>query len=159
MEHSRWRGPSHLYCPMPPPPAHFICMRPRFFACRLSSSSVHPNQLQTFNFERSLLLLPQPDYDNNLSAQIRSEFASVPAICVRSSPRSSIHVPSPDILKPPSLSRTTEMPVSVQHSPPPLHQPGEVTKRPKGERASAVPLLSVFGPFFLGIGNRPRFKN
>lgn len=25
------------------------------------------------------------------------------------------------------------MPVSVQHSPPPLHQPGEVTKRPKGE--------------------------
>jgi hypothetical protein len=25
------------------------------------------------------------------------------------------------------------MPVSVQHSPPPLHQPGEVTQRPKGE--------------------------
>lgn len=35
------------------------------------------------------------------------------------------------------------MPVSVQHSPPPLHQPGEVTKRPKGERASAMP-CSVF---------------
>lgn len=40
------------------------------------------------------------------------------------------------------------MPVSVQHSPPPLHQPGEVTKRPKGERAFGCSLLSCFGPLF-----------
>jgi hypothetical protein len=149
--------------PFPPllphgPPAHFICMRPRFFACRLSSSSVHPNQLQP-----SILNAPFSSSHNQTTtttSQLRLDKNSL--LCLPFayvSPRSSIHVPSPDILKPPSLSRTTEMPVSVQHSPPPLHQPGEVTKRPKGERASAVPLLSVFGPFFLGIGNRPRFKN